>query len=154
MKRILLAAMLLCLGAPAWAQCNYAAIKTEVALAKYNGQTNAQIAATINAATVSQTPSPFTITGGQIYNAIVPSEFTPLTADQKQTVRDIISAAAGGIDVSTGTNARTAFLAVFGAGTTTRANMAALLTVSIPQWQTFCPRLLDFNDVAIAKALP
>lgn len=110
---------------------DYPALKAEIALPKYGGMTDQQIASAINAEIVTTMPSPFTLSGGPIYNAIVPSEFAALTADQKQNVRDVISAAAGGVDVSSGTNARAVMLAVFGAGTTTRANLAALVAVTI-----------------------
>jgi len=108
---------------------DYAGLKAEIALAKYIGQTDDQIAAALIAQVVVVTLSPFRVNGADIYNAIVPSEWAALLAAQQQTVRDIFSLGAG-IDVSAGTNARAALLGAFGAGTVTRTNLAALVTVN------------------------
>jgi len=70
------------------------------------------------------------LSGSTIFNAIVPSEFAALTADQKQFVRDVFSLG-DAVDVGPGTNARTVLLDAFGAGTTTRDNLVAAVTVNI-----------------------
>jgi hypothetical protein len=68
------------------------------------------------------------LTGSAIFNAIVPSEFTALTADQQRFVRDVFSLG-DAVDVGPGTNARTVLLDAFGAGTTTRDNLIEAVTV-------------------------
>lgn len=94
----------------------------------------------LNAMTVAQTPlTNAFLTGAQIYNAVVPSEFQALSAAQQVLVRDIFGLG-GNIDVNTGTNARTVMLNAFGAGTTTRTNLAALVAAAVavpalPWWQ-------------------
>jgi hypothetical protein len=80
--------------------------------------------------TVYRTRERNTLTGAQIYNCIVPSEFTALTAGNQQIVRDI-TGLGGDINVKTGTNARTALLNVFGAGTTSRTNLSTANTENI-----------------------
>lgn len=97
------------------------------------GMTTAQKLATVNAWTVVSTINPLILRGSQIYNAIVPSEFQTLTAAQQQLVRDVFGLG-DQIDVSAGTNVRTVLLSAFGAGTQTRANLAALATGSPISW--------------------
>lgn len=61
----------------------------------------------------------------EIVEATVISEFNALTKAQKQTYRDIISL--GVCSLAEGTKIRTALMNMFGAGTTTRANLAELV---------------------------
>ncbi len=61
----------------------------------------------------------------EVVNAIVPTEWTALTADEKNRISFIVSA--GEVDASAA-NTRSAFLAAFAGGTTTRANLVALQT--------------------------
>lgn len=70
------------------------------------------------------------LSGSTIFNAIVPSEFSALTADQQRFVRDVFSLG-DAVDVGPGTNARTVLLDAFGVGTTTRDNLVAAVTVNI-----------------------
>src|SRR4051812_35443993 len=72
-------------------------------------------------------PDLTSVSGAGIYNAIVPSEFTALTAANQQLVRDVFGLG-DRIDVRSGTNARAVLLNAFGAGTVTRTNLAALVT--------------------------
>lgn len=102
--------------------------------------TTAQKLDAVNAMKVPGTPPANAyLTGAQIYNAIVPSEFQALTAALQVIVRDVLGLG-GNIDVNVGTNARVALLQAFGAGSVTRTNLAALVTAAIappaiPWWR-------------------
>lgn len=103
-------------------------IKTDPLARGYSSMTDAQLFASLM--TANRTRERTSLSGSQIYNATVPSEFQALTADQKQYVRDIWGLG-DSIDVRTGTNVRTVYLAIFGAGTTTRTNLANLVNETI-----------------------
>ena len=109
---------------------DYAILKEEIVsdpLGRgYSGMTPQQIADSLN--TINRTKSVQTVSGQDIFEAIVPTEFVALTADQKNLLYAII-----GMDTIrvNGTNTRTALLSMFGVGTTTRANLAALQTVPV-----------------------
>lgn len=62
----------------------------------------------------------------EIIEATVPAEWSALTAAEKGRYQMFISA--GAVDLR-GTNIRSAFAAMFGSGTTTRANLIALQTI-------------------------
>ncbi len=88
------------------------------------GMTTQQKLDAVNAWTVSGPAVPMVIPTYIIYNAIDPTEFSNLSpASNQQLVRDILSM--GTVDVSVGTSVRTRLLALFGVGTTTRANLVA-----------------------------
>lgn len=91
----------------------------------------------INALTVAGPAAPLIVPTYRIFNVLDATEFGALSAANQQRVRDILSM--GTVDASTGTNARALLLSVFGAGTTTRANLVALAasieTTTIPWWQ-------------------
>jgi len=93
----------------------------------YAGMSNAQVATSLNALTRTK-PRP-ALTGAAIFNALVPAEYEALTATEQDRVRWITDV--GEVDISTGTNARAILLAAFGAGTTTRSNIAALTQEAI-----------------------
>lgn len=120
---------------------DYAGLKAEIAKQAYASMTDAQIATAINTNTVTTQLSPLRVSGAEVYNAIVPSEFSALSQAQQQTVRDVFGLG-DGIDVSAGSNARTALANAFGAATTSRANLLALTTVT----QTIA-RSLGFTSV-------
>lgn len=84
-----------------------------------------------------------TLTGAQIYNCVVPAEFTALTAGNQQIVRDI-TGLGGDINLQTGTNARNALLNVFGAGTTTRTNIGTAVNQAITRAEE-----LNCSDVTL-----
>jgi hypothetical protein len=92
----------------------------------YSGMTLEQKITSLN---TSNRPAPENthVSGADIFNAIVPSEFGSLTAANKDLVRDVFGLG-DSINVSTGTNARTVLLNAFAAGTTTRTNLATLVT--------------------------
>ena len=66
-----------------------------------------------------------TVQAWAVFNAIVPAEWAALSAQEKQRIQIILSM--GTVSVK-GANTRSAFLAAFAAGTTTRTNLAALQT--------------------------
>ncbi len=92
----------------------------------YAGMTLAQKVASLN--TVNRpAPERTSVSGSEIFNAIVPAEFSALSAANKDLVRDVFGLG-DSINVSTGTNARTVLLNAFGAGTATRTALTALVT--------------------------
>lgn len=112
---------------------NYAALTAELTgdpLGRgYAGMTNQQCADSLNAKNRNG-PERTSVKGSEIYNAIVPAEWSALTNANKELVRDVFSLG-DFIDVSTGTNTRTVLLNVFGAGTATRTNLANLVKTTI-----------------------
>ena len=87
----------------------------------YSGMTDLDVADSLNV--VNREMDVDMVSGQDIFEAVVPSEFTPLSADQKSLFYAIIGM--GSVMVN-GTNTRTALLDMFGAGTTTRNNLAVL----------------------------
>lgn len=73
------------------------------------------------------------LTSGEIYNALDPTEFSGLSAALKELVRDILGL--GGVSIASGTNARAVLLQAFGAGTTTRTNLVAVVNEPISRAQ-------------------
>jgi len=69
-----------------------------------------------------------TVTGQDIFEAVVPSEYAVLSVDFKSLLYAIMGM--GTIYVN-GTNTKVALLAMFGAGTTTRTNLAKLQVTKI-----------------------
>jgi hypothetical protein len=92
----------------------------------YAGMTLEQKVTSLNAVN-RPAPERSFVSGSEIYNTIVPAEFTALTDAQKQNVRDVFGLG-DRIDVRTGTNIRTSLLNAFGAGTATRTALGALVT--------------------------
>lgn len=85
----------------------------------YSGMTAAQVIASLN--TANRTRARALIPSYEIVNAIVPADWAALT--DKTAIQLIISA--GSVDPNN-SNVSAAFLAAFGAGTTTRANLIAI----------------------------
>lgn len=129
---------------------DYAGLKAEIAKPAYSGMTDTQIAAALNTNTVTEQLSPLTVSGAQIYNAIVPSEFAALTDAQKQSVRDVFGLG-DGIDVSVGSNARLALATAFGASTASRANLLALATVTQTIARSFGFSAVNDQEVKAAR---
>lgn len=88
------------------------------------GLTTTQKLAAVLAWTTTGAAIPLVIPTYRIYNVIDPAEFSALTAANQQLVRDIL--AMGTVDASPGTSIRTRMLALFGAGTATRAALTAI----------------------------
>lgn len=90
----------------------FMAIGNHVALADLLNQIQAGISITRD-----------TIPSWELFEAIVPSEWAALSAQEKQRMQTILSM--GTVSVK-GANTRNAFLASFAAGSQTRSNLAAL----------------------------
>lgn len=87
----------------------------------YAGMTDAQAAISLN--TVSRSRERGVVPAHELIDATVPSEWAALSAAEKQRYQTLTGA--GQVNVQSA-NVRSAFAAMFGAGTTTRANLAAL----------------------------
>ena len=100
---------------------DYAALKIELAKAAYEGKTDAECVALLEAKTLT---APVTeVSGAVIFEACVYSELAVLTAEQKALFGNLIGM--GTIKIN-GTNTRAAFASLFGVGTATRAALLAL----------------------------
>ncbi len=103
---------------------------------------------------VNRTREKSTISGAELYNSVDPTEFAALAAAAQTRVRDIWGLG-GAIDVRTGKNARVVLLSVFGAGTTTRANLAALVSDTCSRGAELgLAGFVTPSDVADARRLP
>lgn len=112
---------------------NYPALKTEVQ-SDPNGYGYAaplatgtywQVADLLNTVRATIHVDRDLVAAHEVYEAIVPAEWSALTADEKQRVSTLLGM--GEINAK-GTNTRASFAAAFGAGTTTRTNLVALQT--------------------------
>ena len=129
---------------------DYLALKAEitndpVALG-YSGKTDAQIADLLNNKVRSK--NRLTVTADQLIQAIVWTEWDSLTASQKQQLQLIVGA---GVVSVNNTNVRTALLAMFGAGSTTRANLLALAVMPTSRADELGFGIVEYWDVARAK---
>lgn len=101
-----------------------------------SGTTAAKLTA-INALTVAGAATPMVIPTYRIYNVIVASEFTALSAANQQLVRDILGM--GTVDASPGTSVRARITALFPSGTATFTALSALAATydspQIPWWK-------------------
>jgi hypothetical protein len=77
---------------------------------------------------VNRTRNVVSVEGQQVFEAAPPAEYNALTADQKQVFLAICGM---GTILVNGTNTKAALLAMFGDGTATRTNLAALQTESV-----------------------
>ena len=101
------------------------------------GATTAAKLANLNSQTVTGSAVPMVIPTYKIYNLIVGSEFSALTAANQQLIRDILGM--GTVDCSPGTQIRARIVAIFPSGTTTFSNLSTLAaeydSPQIPWWQ-------------------
>lgn len=104
---------------------NYTALKTEIALPAYNGMTDAQIIAAVNAKTVPA-PQPAILNVPDIINAIVKADFNALTQIQLSQMM-LLLGGAGRVNASPGTTIRGVFQDIFLGKVTTLANLGALV---------------------------
>lgn len=74
---------------------------------------------------INRTRERSTLKGSEIYNAIVPAEWTAASAANQARVRDVFLLG-DSIDVRSGSNVRAVLLAVFNAASQTRANLIAI----------------------------
>lgn len=115
----------------------------------YAGKTDTEIADLLNDATrcsIDRTIIP----AWEVIEATVPAEWAALTSAEKQRYQ--ILTGAGEINVQ-GTNTRAAFLAMFGAGTATRANLAGLQRRQASRAEELGWDGVAYWDVARARAL-
>ncbi len=96
----------------------------------YSSMTDLEVANDLNI--VYRTQDVESVTGQDIFEAVVRSEYIALSADDKDLLHVIISM--GSLPVN-GTNTKAALLAMFIAGTTTRTNLAALQTRDVSRAQ-------------------
>lgn len=87
----------------------------------YAGMTDAQAAASLN--TVNRPRERVVVPAHELIDATVPADWAALTSAEKQRYQTLTGA--GEVNVRSA-NVRSAFLAMFGAGTQTRSNLAAL----------------------------
>lgn len=92
----------------------------------YSGMTDKQVADSLNAE--NRTVNVDTATSQELFEAVTTSDYGALDATEKGLLHAIISM--GNILVN-GTNTKAALLGMFGVGTDTRANLAALQTEDI-----------------------
>jgi hypothetical protein len=127
---------------------NWQELQAELQKPAYSGMTDAQAAAVINALAVTKPAG--IIPAYQVINATVASEWAALTAAEKQRYQTIVGA--GQIDTSNA-NVIAAFAAMFGAGTSTRAALLALATVTVSWAQETLGGLVHAGDVGYARGL-
>lgn len=89
-----------------------------------SGMTTQQKINAVNNWTMIGPRIPMIIPTYRIYNLVTPSDFTALSSADQQNVRDILTM--GTVDVSSGTLARTRFIATFPSSTQTFANLSGL----------------------------
>lgn len=88
----------------------------------YSGMSNAQAAASLNTVNITG-PERDIIEAYELIDATVPAEWASLSAAEKQRYQTITGA--GRVNIKNA-NTRSSLASIFGAGTTTRANMLAL----------------------------
>lgn len=92
----------------------------------YSGMTDSEVADSLN--TVNREINVSSVQGSELFEAADPTEVDALTADERQKFYAICSLDA--IKVNS-TNTRNALLAMFGVGSTTRTNLAALQKTTV-----------------------
>lgn len=102
---------------------------------------------------VNRTRERSTLRGSEIYNAIVPAEWTALSAAQQTRVRDVFSLG-DSVDVRTGTNVRAVLLSIFAAGSATRANLIAVAQEPASRADELGLGFVTPSNVADARRLP
>lgn len=127
---------------------NYQILAAELALPAYAGLTNQEAADALNAANISVDVE--IISGSDVFEATTQSDYAALTANQKGLFHAIMGMET--IQV-VGSNTRAALLAMFGPGTQTRTNLAALqTTLTSRASQLGLPRV-GVHHVAYARGL-
>ena len=118
----------------------------------YSTMSDAQAAADLN--TVYRTRAVERLDQADVYNAVVVSEFTALSADARREVWDIVQVGgASGLWVRPGDTARARFITLFGAESTTIQALAALLTQDITRAQELGLSTVKPGHVTKARAL-
>lgn len=128
----------------------YAILRTELTTDPlgrgYGGLSDQAAADALNVANRVVTRS--SVLGSEIIAATVQTEYAALSADQKQIFCGMVDA--GGVNPSD-SNTRTIFGALFGAGTTTRANLLALQNRTVSRAVELGLGLVTAGDVKLAR---
>jgi len=117
----------------------------------YSAMTDAEVAVDLN--TIYRTYTRTHLSSAEIYEAISALEFQALSDAQKVYVRDILGLGEG-IDVQPGGQARAVMIQIFGAGSTTISNLAAVLQESISRAAELGLGVVTPGDVERARAYP
>jgi hypothetical protein len=132
---------------------DFAALSTEIGTDPlgrgYSGMTDKQVADDLN--TEYRTMPIETVRSADIFEAMDRTEFAAL-ADAEKARIDRILALGDGIRVGS-SQARDELLDIFGAGTTTRANLTALQTQSISRARELGLVWVTEGDVATARSV-
>lgn len=116
----------------------------------YAGMTNAQAAASLN--TANCTVDRAVIPANEFVGAIVWTEYTAAATTANARLYLTMLTSAGTVDVKS-TNVRAAIQAIFGSGTTTRANLVALQTLTVSRaTELGLSRPVEVVDVTKARA--
>ena len=133
---------------------NYQALHDELIndpLARgYSGMNDEQAATNLN--TPYRVQERLSIGAAELYEAIVQSEWTPLTAAQKEEIRDMYLL--GTIQTVTGSRGRAVLIATFPAGSATRTKLLELMTTQTRRCDEIgWPQGVTNQDVAHARAM-
>lgn len=121
-------------------------LKAELTDPRYSGMTDEEVAIDLN--TVNRTRNVESVTGHQIFEAVAPGEYSALSADDRTLLLGIIGM---GTILVNGDNTKTALLAMFGAGTDTRTNLAALQTEDVSRATELGLGKFALSDIAKAR---
>lgn len=131
---------------------DYVRLKSEItndpAVLGYAAKTDQQIADLLNSLTTSRTIERSIIPAHEVLEATVPAEWAALTAAEKQRYQTITGA--GQVNLR-GANTRSTMGAMFGAGTTTRANLIALQTKAVSRAEELGLGRVEPGHVAKAR---
>lgn len=118
----------------------------------YSAMSDAEAAADLN--TSYRTRTLQRLDQADVYNAVVPAEFTALSADGRREIWDIVQVGgASGLWVRPGDTARERFITLFGGQSDTIQALAALLTEDITRAQELGLGTVKPGHVAKARAL-
>lgn len=113
----------------------------------YAGMTDAQAAASLN--TVNRQRERGVVPAHELIDATAPADWAALTSAEKQRYQTLTGA--GEVNVRSA-NVRSAFLAMFGAGTQTRSNLAALQNEQVSRATELGLGTVYPGHVAMARA--
>lgn len=120
----------------------------------YSGMTDVQVTDSMNN-TIDRPSERESLTGGEIANAIVASEFNDagVTDQQRANVRWVADFSATSVDVTTGSAARSILLNAFGSGTTTRTNLSNLVSITISRAEELGLGEVKVGEVEQARSI-
>lgn len=94
----------------------------------YSGMTDQQVADSLN--TKNRTVERSSVSGSEIFNAIVPSEYDSLLATTQERVK-WITQLGDSVDIASGSNARQVLLNAFDQNSTTHENLVDVVQIDI-----------------------